>query len=501
MGTPVIKHPAALVKAAVFLLWLMLIGLLLKRDVFISTINPRESAAIEQAEREDYQGIYFKGQKIGYVADIYRPQKDRTVSIEQRAQMTLNVMGQRNPVDLHLKAMLDENGRLKNFTFSFHSPFYRMNAVGQATGRTVSFTLFTGSATIHNSLELTAPPLLSTSRRAYLLKKGMEKGEKFKIPWFDPVSLNGEDTIIEYYGKERTYIRGRVYNLHHFVEMFAGARVNSWLDDSGEVIKEESPAGFVFVKEPKFKAMSGSGKGPELLAAVSAKLVGEMPSLKGRTRMQYHLIFPDPGSFQVNSGRQSYADGLLTVKLESLADFTGKGKAIDQSDTADLAPTASIQSTAPAIRKLASELAGGKSDDLAKVKTLADYVYNHLEKRPVLGFPDALTVLKSGRGDCNEHAVLFAALVRAAGIPCRMVAGVVFFKGAFYYHAWDEVRISGKWLSVDTTTDQLPADLSHIKFVEGGVREQMRIGALLGQLAIEPIQESGDRGQDKKDKG
>ena len=250
--------------------------------------------------------------------------------------------------------------------------------------------------------------------------------------------------------------------------MFAGARVNSWLDDSGDVIKEESPAGFVFLKEPKFKALAGIKESPELLSAVSAKLVGEMPSVAGRTQMQYRLSFPDSTSFQLNSGRQSYAKGLLTIKLESLSDFSGNKTPVSPSDVSYLSPTASVQSNAPAIRKLTSEIVAGKTDELSKVRALTEYVYSHLEKRPVLGFPDALTVLKSGKGDCNEHTVLFAALARAAGIPCRMVAGVMYFKGAFYYHAWDEVHIFGKWLSLDTTTNQLPADLSHIKFIEGG---------------------------------
>ncbi len=481
------RNPAAFAKMAVFLFWLVLIGLLLRRDVFISTIDLRESAAVAQAEREDYQGIYFQHQKIGYVANVYHPNQDKTVTIDQKAQMILNVAGRRNPINLHLRAMLEQSGKLKNFTFSFHSPFYRMRAVGQAKGKRVVFTLTTGSATIHDSVELSAAPLISTTRRAYLLKKGIEPGQKFKIPWFDPISLNGQNTIVEYYGKERTYIHGRVYNLHHFVEMFAGARVNSWLDDSGDVIKEESPAGFVFLKEPKFKALAGIKESPELLSAVSAKLIGEMPSIAGRTQMHYRLIFPDTALFQLNSGRQSYAKGLLTIRLESLSDFSGEKTPVSPSDASYLAPTASVQSNAPAIRKLASEITAGKTDDLNKVRALTDYVYSHLEKRPVLGFPDALTVLKSGKGDCNEHTVLFAALARAAGIPCRMVAGVMYFKGAFYYHAWDEVHISGKWLSLDTTTNQLPADLSHIKFIEGGIREQMRIGALLGQLSIEPL--------------
>ena len=129
------------------------------------------------------------------------------------------------------------------------------------------------------------------------------------------------------------------------------------------------------------------------------------------------------------------------------------------------------------------------TNDLASsyeiVSTLAEWVFAHIEKRPVIGIPDALTTLKNRLGDCNEHASLFAALSRAAGIPTKIAAGVVFHNGAFYYHAWNEVCLEGSWISLDTTTMQFPADLSHIKFVEGGFKEQIKIGALLGTLEIE----------------
>ena len=49
----------------------------------------------------------------------------------------------------------------------------------------------------------------------------------------------------------------------------------------------------------------------------------------------------------------------------------------------------------------------------------------------------------------------------------------------------EEVCIDGDWLSLDTTKNQIPADVTHIKFVEGETSEQIKIGALLGQLEIE----------------
>jgi hypothetical protein len=477
---------------AIFLLWLLLFGLLLGRDVFIKTVDSREASVLDQAEREDYQGIYFKDKKIGYVENIYRANEDRTLTVEQQARMTLNVAGSSNNIHLRLKALVKSDGRLQDFTFSFQSPFYRMQATGRANGNTVAFNLFTGSATIHDSLELSAPPMLSTSRRAYLLRGEIKEGQKFKIPSFDPISLTGQESVIEYRGKERVRIHGRIQSLHHFVEMFSGTRVNSWLDDEGDVIKEESPAGFVFLKEPKFKALEGRGEGPELLSAVSVRIIGDMPSFDNLKRMQYRLKFPDDRAFQLNSGRQRYEGDVLTVNLEFLPDSLSGSLAPCSTDAADLAATPYVQANHPKIQKLAREIIAGKTDSPAQVRALAEYVSTHLEKRPVLGLPDALTVLESGKGDCNEHAVLFAALARAAGIPCRIAAGVMFFKDAFYYHAWNEVCIGGQWLSLDTTTNQLPADLSHIKFIEGEIKQQMRIGALLGQLSIEPLQTPAD---------
>jgi len=36
--------------------------MLLKRDVFLETVDMRESSIIDQAESEEYQSVYFKGE-------------------------------------------------------------------------------------------------------------------------------------------------------------------------------------------------------------------------------------------------------------------------------------------------------------------------------------------------------------------------------------------------------------------------------------------------------
>lgn len=480
-----------LVKASLVLTWFLLLGLLLHRDFFVRTLDTNEAAALERDRRIEYQSIYFKEEKIGYVENHYLPGDDDTLLIKQQARMQLMISGQNHPVELDLEAKLGASNDLMAFEFSFTSPFYQMTAEGSVEGETVNFELDTGNSIVRDSIVLDGAPRLSTSRRAYLLSQDIEEGEKIRIPWFDPFSLSGKSSVIEYRGKEKVLINDRVYNLHRFLENFGGARLNSWLDDEGNVIKEESPAGFVFIKEPEFKAKSMGG--PEeyrsdLLDSVAVQVKGEMFDVADKSIVRYRLTLPEDIDFDLNSGRQHYVDQILTVSTEDLSSLqSDPGECPDAGDHLLASPY--IQAGAPEIIELSLKLTEDKSTDLEKVRAIAERVFTHLEKRPVIGIPDALTTLKAGIGDCNEHASLFAALSRAAGIPAKIAVGVVYHKGAFYYHAWNEACVGGHWVTLDTTTNQLPADLTHLKFIEGELQEQVKIGALLNNLQIEPLAE------------
>jgi len=253
------------------------------------------------------------------------------------------------------------------------------------------------------------------------------------------------------------------------------------------VIKEESPAGFVFIAEPEFKAKDIKVKGKEILSSVSIPLSGGRLDLGNRTSMRYKLTLPEETHFELDKDRQSLKGDLLTLQLESLPNQDATAcKGFPE----ELASTPYIQTNNKRITDLAHATAGDETNDLDRVKLLSEWVFNNLEKRPVLGIPDALTTLNTKTGDCNEHAALFAALARNAGIPTRVASGVTFFEDAFYYHAWNEVCLDDRWYSIDTTKNQFPADLSHIKFVEGETAKQVKIAALLGKLKIEIVDDN-----------
>ncbi|MEE8481443.1 MAG: transglutaminase-like domain-containing protein, partial [Desulfobacterales bacterium] len=101
----------------------------------------------------------------------------------------------------------------------------------------------------------------------------------------------------------------------------------------------------------------------------------------------------------------------------------------------------------------------------------------------------ALDTLKNLMGDCNEHAVLMAALARAAGIPAQIEAGLVYVKGRFYYHAWNVLYL-GEWITVDSLMGQMPADVTHIRFVRGEPNKQIDLIGVIGKVKLEILEQS-----------
>ncbi len=98
--------------------WAILLFLLLKRDVLIDPIDLKELKTVKQAESEEFQAIYFREQKIGYVGTTYRAGPNNVQLLEQEARMCLNIARTAQTITLQLKATLSAGNQLLNFEAS-----------------------------------------------------------------------------------------------------------------------------------------------------------------------------------------------------------------------------------------------------------------------------------------------------------------------------------------------------------------------------------------------
>ncbi len=91
---------------------------------------------------------------------------------------------------------------------------------------------------------------------------------------------------------------------------------------------------------------------------------------------------------------------------------------------------------------------GAQLDLLARADRLRTLVAKHLrDKNLATAFASASEAARARGGDCTEHAVLLAALLRADGIPSRVVSGLVYVpdlggKGpGFGWHLWTQALV------------------------------------------------------------
>ena len=94
------------------------------------------------------------------------------------------------------------------------------------------------------------------------------------------------------------------------------------------------------------------------------------------------------------------------------------------------------------------------SDNEKVAGLVMNYVWSILpDKRHTFSMSTAVETLSRGAGDCTEHAVLFASLMRSHGIPTRLVTGMLLTPGGLWaYHMWNSYWDGESWRAVDAST-------------------------------------------------
>jgi transglutaminase-like putative cysteine protease len=138
-------------------------------------------------------------------------------------------------------------------------------------------------------------------------------------------------------------------------------------------------------------------------------------------------------------------------------------------DDGKLSPLAYVAETPltradDALVKFASQRLGTSGDAMARFMSLAHAVCEAVqyEKGATDVHESAANAFARGKGVCQDHAHVFIACCRSAGIPARYVSGYLYTgkDGEVASHAWVDVwlgRDYGGWMSLDVTHRTLAA--------------------------------------------
>ncbi|MDO8682814.1 MAG: transglutaminase-like domain-containing protein, partial [Armatimonadota bacterium] len=147
-----------------------------------------------------------------------------------------------------------------------------------------------------------------------------------------------------------------------------------------------------------------------------------------------------------------------------------------------LAEAPYIQCNHPDIKKQARLIVGKETNAFKAANKIRAWVQANMRAQADIGIVrSSLDVLNNRVGVCRDYAILYAALARAAGIPTRIVTGLVFTNGSFYYHVWAE-SYTGVWTPFDATLNTDFVDATHIKMAQGDATSMFEVSKAIGGL-------------------
>ena len=494
---PAITRP---VSVLVVVAWLVCMALLVHRSYLQAAPANLATDLARYGPTATWRGVYYRGEKIGFtVSQTVRTPEG--FELQEDARLQLMLLGSTSTTTIRTTALVNASFILQSFAFSLDpgtGPVQVRGSIdppGSDSARSYRLTVAITSAgvTRTETHQLSEPPVMSLNMSRILASRGIAAGTRHHWTILDPATMRHAPVDVRIGAREVVRTRDGVFPAFRVDMSYYGLRTTSWVTDTGDIIREESPLGLMTVRESPEQAQglaipSGVQQDLMRISAVVPVMPRRIDEPRDVRRMRLRLEGVELPTADLDGVGQTVEGSIVEITDPQ----TLQPGPADPDAKRFLAPERLIESDAPEIVAEAARAVGDATRVRDKAERLTRYVNALLDKKPTVSLPSALEVLRTKVGDCNEHTALYVAMARAAGIPARIAVGLVYVRGAqgaFYYHAWPEVYVDegagrGLWLPVDPTLNQFPADGTHLRLVRGGLDEQAAILPLIGRLRM-----------------
>ncbi len=269
-----------------------------------------------------------------------------------------------------------------------------------------------------------------------------------------------------------------------------------WFDSAGQVIKVFSPllGGIEIYRTTKEAAQAVGGARFDLMEATLLKVNREIPRPEQTREATYRITSlvsggEDPSQTFPADRRQAVrreSPTVATLTVRTAGPKVGE-EGPDSTDAKYLQANPLINSDNSRVVDHMKEAVGNTTDAWERAGGIEHWVFSNLkQKNFTVGFATASEVAQNLEGDCTEHAVLAAAMCRAAGIPSRVAIGLIYAKslGGFGGHMWTEVYVNRRWVAIDAAFDQKDVDAVHLKLSDSSLDGVSPFDALLPILGV-----------------
>ncbi|KKL77106.1 hypothetical protein LCGC14_2038190, partial [marine sediment metagenome] len=428
----------------------------------------RASAPPKPAVETRYAAVFMDGKKIGHAKHV-RSVASGKVTTSEFVTMSISRMG--TPMTIKLTESCVETVEGKPVSFKGVQDLgiiaQRLDGTIDAAGK-LTIAIGVGGAVQTRTMPWPKGALLPEGARKLSLAKGLAEGTKYSFMMFSPILSKGVKVDVAVGPMKEVDLLGRVVKLTEVKALMhgpSGAMPTVNYVDSGHHTLKSATAMMGMELEiidcPKAFALSPNDT-LDFFSRVMLSSPTPLKDVRKASSVTYHLQptgkaklnFPTTDNQQVRQGGGQF---IVTVRPAAAAKGVArpyKGK--DPAALAALKPTRFLQSDDKKVVELTRQAVGKTTDAAEAARRIEAFVAKHIKQKDLsVGYASAAEVAQSGRGDCTEHALLTAAMCRAAGIPARVATGLVYVErfadktDLFGPHAWTEALIGDKWIGLD----------------------------------------------------
>ncbi len=445
---------------------------------------------------ENWYGLYLNGQKAGYSYQGVERNGD-VVEVTEDARFQINMVGIRQDMLIYVQRNYNLQGDLLSIESKVVDPSGTSVFNGVVQDNSLLLKSTVGGEDKEHVLPKPKESLRDSVKHSLWIQEKPKIGDSLDFSVFEPMyqqEITGKSFILE--EEERLFegILTKVYKVKTTLDVM-GIDSVSYVTADG-VTLEDVVAGIIVMRLESEEQAKDVQYSNDVIVSNAAMVDSPIEDPHGRSSLHLELKGPLNESHLFNDERQfieAVGDSFNFVANQiSLEQTEIPALPItDETVTEWLKPTTYIQSDHPKIVEKAKEIMGDTTDAFEASEKLCHWVDDNMRSTFSARLTNALEVIESLEGDCTEHSVLFIALARAAGLPAREVAGLIYVQGAqpgFYFHQWAKVWV-GKWIDVDPTFNQPLADVTHIKLAEGDLMQQARLIPIIGRLSITVIED------------
>ncbi|GMW02320.1 MAG: hypothetical protein AMXMBFR84_34560 [Candidatus Hydrogenedentota bacterium] len=461
-----------------------------------------EPVDVDKLLGEQWYGVYMNGKKSGYGTRTLKKDEQENVFVESDVHFQISMNSIKQDMRIFSSQKFDPQGQLVEINSVLHDQAGDTQFKGVMTGTEMLFSATVAGQTIQERLPRPKETLDDVLRTVELVQGNAKVGDKLSYTSYDLVLKTEVNATCEIVGIEERLAGGvpvRVFKIRSIDDVM-NLEQTTYITAEG-VVLEDVVAQIMTMRLEPMEVAKDVDYSNDTVVSNAAFVDDPIQNPREREILTLRIMGPLLQEHLFQDDRQQFTpDGdsyMFTAKRVSMDGVDAPDLPISDTSVAEwLTPTTFVQSDNPSIINKAREIVGDEKDSYAAARKICDWVSDNLRSTFSARMTNAAEVLESLEGDCTEHSVLFIALARAAGIPAREVAGLIYMDNGsepgFYFHQWAKVW-AGKWIDMDPTWDQPLVDATHIKLAEGDIRDQLKIIPLIGQIRIVVVEEGTPR--------